>query len=70
MGYDRCDSFPFDFESNGVPFGSKLKAKLSPRPYPIQFERKWKYSSLSVELSINPKQNATQRIAFEEKETR
>ena len=25
MGYDRGDSFPFDFESNGVPFGSKRK---------------------------------------------
>ena len=23
MGYDRGDSFPFDFELNGIPFGSK-----------------------------------------------
>ena len=23
MGYDRGDSFPFDFEPNGIPFGSK-----------------------------------------------
>ena len=23
MGYDRGDSFPFDFESNGIPFGSE-----------------------------------------------
>ena len=44
MGYDRGDSFPFDFEPNG----SKSKGKLSPRPYPIQCERKWKYSFLSV----------------------
>ena len=21
MGYDRGDSFPFDFEPNGIPFG-------------------------------------------------
>ena len=49
MGYDRGDSFPFDFEPNGIPFGSKSKGKLSPRSYPIQFERKWKYSFLSVE---------------------
>ena len=28
MGYDRGDSFPFDFEPNGFPFGSKLKGKL------------------------------------------
>ena len=48
MGYDRGDSFPFDFEPNGFPFGSKLKVKLSPRSYPIQCERKWKYSFLSA----------------------
>ena len=48
MGYDRGDSFPFDFESNGFPFGSKSKGKLSPRSYPIQCERKWKCSFLSV----------------------
>jgi len=23
MGYDHGDSFPFDFEPNGIPFGSK-----------------------------------------------
>ena len=30
MGYDRGDSFPFDFEPNGIPFGSKCKGKLFP----------------------------------------
>ena len=30
MGYDRGDSFPFDFEPNGIPFDSKSKGKLSP----------------------------------------
>ena len=48
MGYDRGDSFPFDFEPNGIPFGLKSKGKLSPRSYPIQCERNWKYSFLSV----------------------
>ena len=48
MGYDRRDSFPYDFEPNGIPFGSKSKGKLSPRSYPIPFERKWKYSFLGV----------------------
>ena len=48
MGYDRDDSFPFDFEPNGILFGSKSKGKLSPQPYPIRFERKWKFSFLSV----------------------
>ena len=33
MGYDRGDSFPFDFGPNGFPFGSKSKVKLSPRSY-------------------------------------
>ena len=48
MGYDRGDSFPFDFEPNGIPFGSKSKGKLSPRSDPIQCERKWKCSFVSV----------------------
>ena len=41
MGYDRGDSFPFHFEPNGHPFGSK-------RSYPIQCEKEWKYSFLSA----------------------
>ena len=48
MGYDRGRSFTSDFEPNGIPFGSKSKGKLSPQPYPIQFERKRKHSFLSV----------------------
>ena len=40
MGYDRGDSFPFDFEPNEIPFGSKSKGNLSHRSYPIQCERK------------------------------
>ena len=48
MGYDRGDSFPFDFEPNTIPFGSKSKGKLSPRPDPIQFEKKWNTSFLSL----------------------
>ena len=42
MGYDRGDSFPFQFSfrPNGIPFSSKSKGKLAPRSYPIQFERK------------------------------
>ena len=52
MGYDHADSFPFDFEPNGIKFDSILnqmesKGKLSPRSYLIQFERKCKYSFLS-----------------------
>ena len=48
MGFDRGDTFPFDFEPNGLPFGSKSKGKVSPRSYPIQFERKWNGSFLSA----------------------
>ena len=36
------------FEQNGIPFGSKSKGKLSPRSYPNQCERKWKYSFCSL----------------------
>ena len=48
MGYDRGDSFSFDFEPNEFLFGSKSKGKLSPRAYPIHYERNWKCSFLSV----------------------
>ena len=40
MGYDRGDGYRFDFELNGILYGSKFKGKLSSRSYPIQFERK------------------------------
>ena len=52
MGYDCGDSFPLDFEPNGIPFISKSKEKLSPRSYPIQCERKWKQSFLSAPGAI------------------
>ena len=48
MGSDRGDSFPFDFEPNGFPFGSKSKRKLLPWSYPIECERKWNVSFLSA----------------------
>ena len=53
MGYGRGDRFPFDYKLNGIPFGSKSKGKLSPRPYPIQCERKWNTSFLSVARETN-----------------
>ena len=34
--------------TNGILFGSKSKGKLSPRSHHIKFERKWKYSFVSV----------------------
>ena len=55
MGYDRGDCFPFDFEPNGIPFGSKLKGKLSSRSYPIQFERKWNTSFFSADAPTSSK---------------
>ena len=48
MGYDPDDRFLFDFEENGISFGSKSKGKLSPRSYPIHCERKGKPSGLSA----------------------
>ena len=54
MGYDRGDKFSFDFEPNGIPFGSKSKGKLSPRSYPIHYERKRIYSFLSIKADLRP----------------
>ena len=48
MGYDHGDSYFFNSDPNGIPFSSKSKRKLSPRPYTIQCERKWNTSFLSV----------------------
>ena len=42
--------FPFDFDPDGIPFGSQSKGKLSPRSYPIQHERKWKHGFLSARV--------------------
>ena len=53
MGYNRGNSFSLDFEPNGIRFGAKSNEELSPRSYPIQFERKWKYSLLSVLENIH-----------------
>ena len=67
MGYDRGDSFPFDYEPNGIPFGSEnRKEKLSPRSYPIHCERKWKYSFLSVETLPDRKTVTDRLIAVRE----
>ena len=39
MGYGGCgDSFPFNFEPNGILFGLKSKGKLSPQPYPFDLK--------------------------------
>ena len=46
MRYDCGDSFPFDFEPNGIPVGSKSKEKLSPRSYPNKCEKNGNIVSL------------------------
>ena len=59
MGYDRGDSFPSDSEHkwNSILF-RKSKGKLSSRSYPIQCERKWKYSYIRKwKYSFNLKRN-------------
>ena len=52
MGYNRGDSFPFDFEQHGISFSSKSKGKLSPQLFPIRYERKLK-SSLFFSLRVS-----------------
>ena len=54
MGYNCGDSFSFDFESNRTPFGSQSKGKLSPRLYPIQFDRNWKHIFLNALGELRP----------------
>ena len=51
MEYARGDSFPFDFEPNGIPHGSKLNGKLSLRACSIQFERKKKSVFVSARFA-------------------
>ena len=53
LEYDRSDSFPFDFEPNGITFSSKSKGKLPLRSYSIQFEETWKCVVLSVSIFIS-----------------
>ena len=59
MWYDHGNCFPFDFEPNGITFGINSKGKLSPRSYPIQFERKWRCSFPSIPGTIQGVANAT-----------
>ena len=54
MGYVHGDSFPFNFEPNGIVFSSKSKGKLSPLSYPMRCERKCKYSFLSTKYFSVP----------------
>ena len=49
MGCDRGDGIPFNLERNEIPIGSKSEGIPSPQSYPIQYERKRKYSFLSAE---------------------
>ena len=64
MGYDRADSLPFDFEPNGIQFGPKSKGKLSPRSYPIQCERKWKYSGVETYHIVDRWERVYKQIAL------
>ena len=69
MGYDHGYSYPFDFESNGIPFSSKSKGKLSPRSHPIQYKRNWKYSFLSVAVNKFRLRKAEDRRIYEPEKT-
>ena len=68
MGYDFGDSFRFDFEPNGIPFGSISKGKLSPRSYPIQFERKYNTSFLSAMFGFDDRLKTGQRSVVQSSE--
>ena len=62
MEYDRGEAiFPFDFEANGIPFGSKSKGKLSPQSYSTQFKI-WK--SIFVKVRLILQSNHLKKIDF------
>ena len=69
MGYDRDDSFPFDFKPNGSPFGSKSKGKRSPRTHPYEFGRKYKSTFLNVKRLTQRPANCTIYMLTCSKET-
>ena len=59
MGYDRGDSFPFDFEPNEKPFGSENR-KENCRHYhtPCNLKRNKKYIFLSILYKFMPEKSA------------
>ena len=58
MVYDRGDSFPFDFVTNGIQFGSENRKENYHHDHiPFNFEKKWNDSFLRVAVQfsrINP----------------
>ena len=53
MGCDGGASFPFDFEPNGLPFGSRSREGLSPRSCPILCGGRWRYGLLRKSFISN-----------------
>ena len=61
MGYDRGDSFPFDLEPNGIPFGLKSNGKPSSRSYPKTARQKIsavKCRIMSCKLTANERKKS------------
>ena len=58
MGYDRKDIFPFDFEINGIPFGSKNRMENSPHDH-IPFNVKGKGNTA---FSVIDRKTSTDRL--------
>ena len=49
MGYDRGDSFPFDFEPNGIPFVLKSEENCHHDYIPFNVKENAKYLGFSVQ---------------------
>ena len=57
MGYDLGDCFPFDFESNGFPFGSenrKEKCHHDHIPFNLKGDESLVFSVKRLDAAISP----------------
>ena len=55
MGYDRSDSFPFDFEPNGIPFGSENRIESYHHdhiPFNVKGKRNIVFSCIDPTLAV------------------
>ena len=66
MGYDRDDSFPFDFEPNGIPFGSKSKENCHHDHIPFNVKGNVNIVFLSVKRQPDRKTVTDRLIAVRE----
>ena len=64
MEYDRGESFPFEFEPNGIPFGSKFHSKSNLKfTFFFQSKIEWKTNHHNF-IPFNLKKNGRGNLFF------